>query len=209
MFGLFKRTKVQSWEIELLKNVLEKLPVEFKIYIEQINLGLFKGVSIGNPAIPGYVGFTNDPDIYNEVHDEKGRDFEVYDIKVYDTISYSYLEYSIFFSFGTIDGYAIVGPNKFKIDVQKCNVLDMKLRFRDNTDFDNMKKLLDTNELKLINPSDVYIVTLEDKEYFHLIDIEDGDFYAMDKEKDLYKITHDPYHIEKMDISLSDLLNVN
>jgi hypothetical protein len=97
MFGLFKRTKVKPWEVELLKNVLKKLPVEFGMYIEQINLGLFNGITVGNAAIPGYVGFTNDPDIYDAINDVKGRDFEMNNINVYDTISHSYLQYAIFF----------------------------------------------------------------------------------------------------------------
>jgi len=209
MFGLLKRTKIRLWEIELLKNVLSELPEEFNKYIEQINLGLFKGVSIGNAAIPGYVGFTNDPDIYNEIHDEKGRDFEVYNVKIYDTISGAYLQYSIFFSFGTIDGYAILGSKKFKIDIQKYNVADIKLRFRDSIDFNRIKKILTPKELDLINPSDVYVIALENKEYFHLTDIEDGNFYAVDRDKTLYRITHDPYQVEKIDASLSDLLGVN
>jgi uncharacterized pyridoxamine 5'-phosphate oxidase family protein len=72
-----------------------------------------------------------------------------------------------------------------------------------------LKKLLSPKELKLINPSDVYIVTLNNKEYFHLIDIEDGDFYGMDMGKNLYKITHNPYDLEKIDVNLSKLLDMN
>jgi hypothetical protein len=209
MFGFFKRSRLQSWEIELLVSVLRKLPEEFGIFVEQINLGLFNGVSLGNAVIPGYVGLTHDANVYNSVYDEDGRDFEMYGMQVYDTISRTYLEYSIFFSFGTIDGYALKGQKKINVDKEKVDVSSVKLRYADNIDFNRLEDIVTQEELKLINPANVYIVTLANKEYFHLMDIEDGDFYGIDLNKNLYKITHDPYNIEKMDISLLDLMGAN
>jgi len=200
MFGLFKRKKIESWEVDLLENALRALPKDFNIYNEQIALGLIKGVSIGNAAIPNYIGFTRDAEIYNAINDPKGRDFEVYGIMVFDIISNTYLEYSIFFSFGTVDGYSIKKTGKYKIDTKKIDVRNMKLRFRDNFDFERIKKKLPIKDLELINPNDVYVVNLDNKEYFHLADIKDGDFYAMDLEKNFYRITHDPYSFEKIDI---------
>ncbi|MGN8055124.1 hypothetical protein ACTJKN_02550 [Pedobacter sp. 22163] len=205
MFGLFKRKKIQSWEVELLENTLKALPQDFKVYVEQIKLGLLKAVSIGNPSIPGYIGFTRDAEIYNAINDAKGRDFEVYGILVYDCISNSYLEYSIFFSFGTVDGYAIKNQGKFKIDTTKIDVSHMRIKFRDNIDFAKLKKILSPKELEFVNANDVYTVNLDNKEYFHLLDIADGDFYGIDLEKNLYRITHDPHRIEKVDIGVIDI----
>ncbi|MGM9475193.1 hypothetical protein ACS5PU_02140 [Pedobacter sp. GSP4] len=206
MFGLFKRKKIQSWEVQLLENTLSALPQDFKMYIGHIALGLLKGVSIGNAAIPGYVGFTRDADIYNAVHDPKGRDFEVYGIRVFDLMSRTYLEFSIFFSFGTVDGYSINKPGKFELDVKQIDVKNRKMRFRDNIDFDRVKKVLLPEELELVNPNDIYAVHLDNKEYFHVMEIADGDFYGVDLDKNLYKITHDPYKIEKLDLELQDIL---
>lgn len=209
MFQLFKRTKIQPWEIELLKNVLKRLQEEFDVYIDHINQGLYRSVLIGLSDIPGYVGLSYHPEIYEELHQPDGRNFRLEGISVFDIISGEYLNYTIYFSHGLINGYSITGAKKVKIDVQKIDTHEVKLVFRDNVDFNRLKKILAPNELKLINPDDVYVVILDDKEYFHLTDIEDGDFYALDIEKNIYKITHDPYHIDKIDISLSDLLNVD
>lgn len=208
MFGLFKRTKVEYLEIELMVSVLKKLPEEFHLYISHIDEGLFKGVLIGLSDIPGYVGFTYNPEIYDKLEQPDGRNFRLEGITVFDIILNEYLSYTIFFSYGLINGYSITGPKKNKIDIQKIDVSNFKLKYRDSIDFDRLKKYLTSKEIKLINPSDVYVVILEGKEYFHLTDIEEGDFYGMDLKKNLYKITHDPYNIEKINISLSDLMHV-
>lgn len=209
MLSLFKRTKVEFWEIELMVNVLKKLPDEFHLCITHINEGLFRGVLIGLSDIPGYIGFTYNPEIYEKFQQPDGKNFRLEGITVFDIISNEYLYYTIYFSYGVINGYSITGAKKIKIDIQKIDVSNFKLKYRENIDFDRLKNFLTSEELKLINPNDVYVVSLEDKEYFHLMDIEDGDFYGMDLNKNLYKITHDPYNIEKMDISLSDLMEVN
>lgn len=209
MFGLFKRTKIESWEIAVLVNVLQKMPPTFHMHINYINEGLFNRVLIGFSDIPGYVGFSYHPEIYEKFYQPDDRDYRIEGILVFDTVSKKYLDYTIYFSYGVINGYSISGAGKFKIDPEKIDPANMELKLWDNADFNRLEKVLTPNEIDLINPSDVYLIVLEGKEYFHLTAIEDGDFYAMDEEKKLYKITHDPYQIEKIDISLADLLGVD
>ncbi|MFD2584448.1 hypothetical protein ACFSR6_18265 [Pedobacter vanadiisoli] len=209
MFGLFRRTKIQPWELELLKNVLKRLPTEFRLYISHINKGLFRGVLIGLSDIPGYVGLSYHSEIYKKLYHSDGKNFRLEGITVFDTISAEYLQYTIYFSHGLINGYSLTEKKKVKIDIEKIDTTNVKLIFRENVDFNRLKKVLSSKELKLINPGDVYVVVLEDKEYFHLTDIEDGNFYALDMGKNLYKITHNPHYIEKVEVSLTDLLAVD
>jgi len=209
MFGLFKRTKIESWEIAVLVNVLQKSPPEFHLHLTYINEGLFKRVQVGLSDIPGYVGFSYNPEIYDKFYQPDDRDCRLEGVVVFDTISKKYLDYIIYFSYGVINGYSIAGAKKFKIDPQKIDTSNIKLKFWDNIDFNRLESVLTPNEVDLINPSDVYVIVLDGKEYFHITDIEDGDFYAMDEEKKIYKITHDPYRIEKIDISLADLLGID
>ncbi|MEY3451193.1 MAG: hypothetical protein RL711_1019, partial [Bacteroidota bacterium] len=46
---------------------------------------------------------------------------------------------------------------------------------------------------------------LKGKTYYHLKDIEDGDFLGIDIHKNIYKITHDPFEIN---LQKNELINV-
>lgn len=50
-----------------------------------------------------------------------------------------------------------------------------------------------------INENDIYAISLNGKEYYHLKELEDGDFIGIDKDNKIYKITHDPYMIQELE----------
>ena len=41
-------------------------------------------------------------------------------------------------------------------------------------------------------PNDIYGIVLKGKSYYHLRDIEEGNFMVIDEEKNVYTITHNP-----------------
>ncbi|WP_162842699.1 hypothetical protein [Mucilaginibacter pineti] len=48
---------------------------------------------------------------------------------------------------------------------------------------------------------------MDGKVYFHIKDLEDGDFIGIDSDKIIYKITHDPCEIIPLPESLKTVLN--
>jgi hypothetical protein len=49
-------------------------------------------------------------------------------------------------------------------------------------------------------------VKLRGSLYYHLRDLEDGDFIGIDADKIIYKITHDPFEIIPLNETLEQLL---
>lgn len=204
MLGLFKCTKLESWETELLLRTLEKLPHEFSEYRKQIDAGLFKGVLIGYGDIPGYVGFSFDPSAYERFENRNGRNFKVTNIKVFDSVSGHDLNYEIYFAFGVIVGY-VIGSKKVKIDTKRVDTASFTKVFLDTRDYDRLTAFLSKDELRRINPADVYSVQLNGKEYFHLKDTGDGDFIGIDSQGILYEISHDPFQIKPIEGGITSL----
>ena len=62
-------------------------------------------------------------------------------------------------------------------------------------------------EISLLNTSDIYKIELNGKIYYHLKDLEDGDFIGIDTQKNIYLITHDPFKIALQDNDLNYYLN--
>lgn len=207
MLGIFRRTKLNKWEIPLLTKVFDQLPDDFKLYKEQIKNGLFRGVITGMGDIPNYVAFTYNPEILKKYDDEHGRNYVLKGIRVFDSISKEYVTLNVYMSYGTINGYATPNRKKITPDLEKVDISKFSLEVLDNKDFEKVKNLFSESELKIINPSDVYEVELEGKKYYHLKGLEDGDFIGIDTEKRVYKFTHDPYEIKLLGVDLKSVLN--
>lgn len=206
MFGLFKRTKIENWETDLLRKVIIKLPSEYSILIDQINDGLFRGVLVGVSDIPGYVAFTFHANVLKKYDKDNEQDFKLTNIKVYDNKSLGFIPYEVYVSSGTISGYSLGGSNKNNIDVSKVDVSGFKKVFIGESDYNRIMHILNEEEKKLLNPSEVYSIVVADKEYFHLKELEDGDFIGMDEKKVIYKITHDPIEVMVINKKLSEVL---
>jgi hypothetical protein len=207
MFGLFKRTKIEDWEIDLLNNVLSKLPDQHsQTLLKQIEDGLLKGVLTNVSDIPGYIAFTYNPEILKKYDNKSEKDFKLTGIKVFDQKSSTFLKYTIYISSGTISGYSIECSKKCKVDVDRIDISDYQKIPISSDDYYKIENILNSEEKKLINPSEIFIVTIDNKEYFHLKDLEDGDFIGIDRNKKVYEITHDPLKITVLQKELKDVL---
>ena len=211
MFGLFKRKRkvrdIEDWELFLMYNTLEKLPDEFKTLKVQIEEELFAYATTGASSFdPDFVGF-GFSDSIGEYENRRAREYEITNIKVLDINSNKRLDYSINVCSGVISGYSLKGAENPTIDISDIDVSAYEKRYYDNPDYDKLEKILSPAEISLINASEVHEVSLDGKVYFHIKDLEDGDFIGIDSEKIIYKITHDPYEITPLRESLETVLN--
>lgn len=210
MFGLFKRTKIEDWEIQLLKSVISKLPNEYSHLINQINDGLLRNVMLDASDIPGYASFGFHHEIFKKYDKRQERDFKLTNIKVYDNKSSDFMDYEIYVASGTINGYSLVGNKKHNIDLNKIDVSKFKKIFIGESNYEQIASFFSEIENSLLNPSEIYPVSVNDIEYFHLKDIGDGDFIGIDKRNNVYKITHDPLEATLIDRNeLTEILREN
>ena len=206
MFRLFKRTKVERWELDLLRNSIINLPNAYSSLINQIDDGLLRGVLVDISDIPNYVAFTFNSNILGKYDRKNGLDYKLTNLKVYDNRSLSFLPFEIYVSSGTISGYVLGGNNKRKIDLNRIEVSSFRKEFIKSFEFDRINSVFSEEEKSLISPSEVYSIFIEDKEYFHIRDLEDGDFIGIDKDKVVYKITHDPMEVKRLEKELLEVL---
>ncbi len=83
MLGLFRRKKALLWEMELLKNTLQKLPDEYRLFERQIAEGLFSGrVFVGLSDIPGYVSLGYNPEVLKKFDNKKEPRYKLTNIRV-------------------------------------------------------------------------------------------------------------------------------
>ncbi|MDQ0106566.1 hypothetical protein J2T02_001677 [Chitinophaga terrae (ex Kim and Jung 2007)] len=198
MFNLFKRSKVADWERQLLINIFGLMPAEFSYLKEQVQAGLLKRVSFGSSVRKNFVGFSYNGNVSKNYERKSDRGFVIKDVKVFDNLTQSYINFDIIVYFGLVIGYATPDNAKIQLDIHKIDISQLQIRYNQNLLYDKIKPLLKPHYIKTVSPADVFEVELDGKIYYHLQDLEDGDFIGMDDNGRYYEITHDPYEIKEI-----------
>jgi len=124
----------------------------------------------------------------------------VSNIKVKDSVSGQFMQYSLYFSYGVINGYSADDNLKKSVpDLNSVDATDFKKSYFENPDYKKIVALLTEEEKLLINESDVYAVPLSGITLYTLKLLEDGDFIGITAENKAYIATHDPYELNEID----------
>ncbi|SEW52356.1 hypothetical protein [Chitinophaga arvensicola] len=206
MFNLFKRSKVEDWEKQMLLNIFSDLSSDLSYLKSQIKDGILKSVSFNTKVIPNYVGFRYNPEVIGKYRDENKKSYILKGAKVYDKLSRSYLDVDIYVLAGTVAGYATLVSSNVNLDVSNYKVSDLSCIPFGANDYDRISHLLSKEARKKINPDNVYEVELDGEKYFHVKELPDGDFIGIDLNGKVYKFSHDPYEICEINKALEFVL---
>ncbi|MDQ1803049.1 hypothetical protein RAH57_03565 [Chryseobacterium sp. CKR4-1] len=208
MFGIFKNNKVEKFEVDLLVNIFKRLPPEFHAFEDQIKDGLLNRRFPQKDDSKNYIGFSYNGQLSKKYETKTGRYFKLTNIQVYEIKSAQFILIEIFMHSGLVIGYATPTTAKPKLDVDRINISEYKTEFLDekNEDFKKLAKLLNEDEVKLLDPSEVYSVEFDSKLYYHVKELENGDFLGIDEDGNIYRITHDPYEIKLLHDPISKVL---
>ena len=166
MFGLFKRSKIKNWEILLLRNTLKQLPFKLDKLEEQVNAGLLTGVVINTNNAPG-VSFKCNPKIFSQYYTSDAGNYKITGIKVYDKKSRSQLLYTIYINGGIINGYSIMGADKYLLDTESVDT-SWSIQIFKEEKMSAISRISDPSNTLLIDVSKIYEIVIGDKIYYHL-----------------------------------------
>lgn len=208
MFNFFKKQNKNSqlfdWELDLLSSIFEKIGDPYLKYQKQIQEGLLIGIRLYD-KFPNYVGFKFNISLLNKYEDKLIPESELLNIKVFNVTSSNYESIKIKLGYGLILGYEIDNRQSFIPDLNRIEINEEMETIQYNDDFNAIEKLFTKDELSLINQSEIYEVILNNKKYYHLFDLQDGDFIGVDHDKIFYKISHDPFRIEVQNLDLQQI----
>lgn len=210
MFNFFKKKspKRLNEHIALVKRICQLLPKQYSNLFNQIDEGIIRDVRTLDKPYVNYKRFSLDVDLLNKYENKAGRCFLVRGVSVYDTELDSFVEVRLVVAYGILLGYSSPSVSDVHADIEKVNVGSFYIEYFGEEDYNRLKSVFSPAELKLINPADVYEIELKGKVYYHIKDLEDGDFVGIDTDKNVFKITHDPFEVIKLNENLSEVLQM-
>ena len=116
----------------------------------------------------------------------------------------------LFTSEGLIIGYK-TNVDVDDIDIATINVSKIWEKHFLNKDYQEIRVVLDSlsqQELKNLNlAKNTFKICINNKEYYAIQDIGDGNYVVLNKQGIVFKATHDPFEIKKIYSSVEEYLN--
>ena len=178
MFSFLKKKGTIKTETVagLALSVFRLMPARYGYVIKQLEKGIITGVN-KNDSFLNYIKFRLDVKLLNQYENKKGPVFVIKGVEFYDFNINGFAELNFYVVYGILLGFSTPTLQKINPDINRTNVGKQYLEFFENNDYEVIKKLVSKDKPTLINPNDVYEIELKGKIYYHLTDLEDGDFY--------------------------------
>lgn len=194
MFGIFRKT---SWKIEgkafdFFQQVFTSLPTDFQFLIDGLKKGLYIRYSENHSFKENtyHVGF--DP-LQSDKFMTKGKQFELENI-IIEQDGKSYI-LNLTIHEGLFAGFEFPKNIKeftnFHVDIS--SMIKSKSLFSADPKIEKLVRGLISEQLDLTNLSEIEI---DEKIYYQIKDLEDGNYIAIDNKGRVFGLLHDPYKIE-------------
>jgi hypothetical protein len=214
LFSFFRK-KTRRDEVhrfnEMLIAVLEKLPNDYSIYLQQIKEGILRDVFPGTGYAGGHFGFSYQREVIKKYERKGEKDYSIAGIKIWNEKTNKDIQLEVFFSCGVIAGVSADDEYILSdLDFTKINIDFMKVK--EKTLDETMKRELLSFGMQSFHESEVFEVTVEDRRMLHVRDLSDGDFLAIE-DGDFYLVSISlkeavkisSAHYETMKMNLCDL----
>jgi len=203
MFSFLKKNINKEQELLLLESICSMLPPKFSFLSNQLEDGIVGRIVLNDKPIKGYHMVVYKGDVVAKYERTQEKSYKLTGIKVFNLSRGSYVEICIYIVSNLLAGYHYCTSETVTPDVTRLNITSLSIRYMQELD---LSSILTTQELDKIHKNEVYEVELQGRVYYHIKDIGDGDFIAIDVERNIYKITHDPMLITNQSGLLIDLL---
>ena len=194
----FKPTKKQIEIFE--RNVAEILKIDFPKIKETLELSS-KIYSIQFSQKPNGICLSRG---YNEeILSELETNFDLYGLKVFNKKLNQYLDITLFFKNDLLTLIEVENPEKFhktydysKLQIGELSTKEINIENLDKKNTLNILKNVSQDKLNQLEIEDAIEIECNENLYYTILDMEDGNYIAIDKSGKVYRLNHD--HIEKV-----------
>ncbi|GGH26771.1 hypothetical protein FAZ19_18405 [Sphingobacterium alkalisoli] len=197
MFRFLKNKSkfVQDWEKQTFKKIFEDLGVEFDTFSKQMQYT--QKIKMDETSKSCFYSLIYPVSFYKDFENRLDTNFKIENIKVHNLKNKESMFIILYFASNIFLAYSTsLARSKFEFDYKNIDLSGIKIAMWGDTEGLQVLELLTKEEEHYVNSGDIYISKIEGKEYFHLKELEDGDFVGIDKDSNVFVITHDPLEVK-------------
>jgi DNA-binding PadR family transcriptional regulator len=198
----FKTTKKQIEIFE--RNVAEILKIDFPEIKEVLELSL-KQYTLQFPKKPSGIYLSRDYSAKNleKIIPELETNFDLYGLKVFNKKLNQYEAITLFFQNNFLTLIEVENPEKFhktydysKLQIGELSTKEINIENLDKKITLDILKNVSEDKLNQLEIEDAIEIECDENLYYTILDMEDGNYIAVDKSIKVYRLNHK--HIEKV-----------
>ncbi len=179
-------------------NIAELLKNEFPQLKKAIGLSKVHGINfMENPqGISVSKGYGNK--VFEEINRNHKTRFNLTGILIWNRIKKTFEPVKLFYNYDTLNQIEIENPRYFHkiFDLDKIEKKDVKVEHltmvnSDQKIAEKALKSLTKEQLKMLELDSTFEIELDQKLYYTILDMEDGNYFAVDKNGKIYRLNHD------------------
>jgi hypothetical protein len=213
MFNIFnKKREVQKTlterQLQFITIVIQALTDKYPNFKRELDLQTFVWLTPNRIGGQGSFVFGIDDTAWKKNCDTTKENFLIKGIQ-FKSNNGQKVDIELYTTEGLIVGFSTT-EELDNIDIYTININNIWEKYFLNDDYSEIENLLSSVselELKKLNMvKNTFKITLNQKDYYPIHNIEDGNYFAVDKGGIVYKITHDPLEAKEMYSGVSELL---
>ena len=200
----FKTSKKDIKRFQLI--LAEKLPSEFSTYknIVKEPTSYYSIVFSHKPeGITMMYGYSND--FQKKYKNEREKHFNLSGVFIKHKNKSEYVEIPLTFVHGNLQHIIVENPTKFyknydfnSIELRNLKADYFKIQNPDRKTTERILKSLSKVQMELLEIDDTFEIEFDEKLYYTILDMEDGNYIAVDKKGKVYRLNHDHEEMVKL-----------
>ncbi|MEO8238953.1 MAG: hypothetical protein ABI576_12660 [Flavobacterium sp.] len=195
IFNFYTSKKhLKQFEIKIAELLNNEFP-EFKKVIEISNV-----YSIYFTVKPQgiYLNRSYSPKVFEEIKRNHNTSFHLNGILVFEKKSKKHIPLKLHYFHNSLTSINIDEPKKFhrnfdlnNIKVEEIEIKHLKLQNPDKEIVLKVLKNIDEEKLSLLDIENTFEIEIDEKLLYTILDMEDGNYIAIDKQGKFYRLNHD------------------
>lgn len=194
-----KKKHIEQFELKIAKLLEADFPQLKKV----IEISKLYGISFANNPDSIYISRGYSPEIYNEIQKNHRTHFNLKGVSVFNVKRQQFEPLKLNYSFDSLTRIEVDKPEQFhkvfdlhNLKVGKIEVEELPMENPDKEAAEKILKSLTKEQFELLELEDTFEIEFDEKLYYTILDMEDGNYVAIDKSGKIYRLNHD--HSERI-----------
>ena len=195
IFNFYTSKKhLKQFEMKIAELLNNEFP-EFKKVIEISNLD---GIHYTVKPQGIYLNRSYSPKVFEEIKRNHNTSFHLNGILVFEKKSKKHIPLRLHYFHNSLTSINIDNPKKFhrnfdlnNIKVEEIEIKHLKLQNPDKEFVLKVLKNIDEEKLNLLDIENTFEIEIDERLFYTILDMEDGNYIAIDKLGKIYRLNHD------------------